>query len=54
MNHTNLETECTYCKGTGMVYNEGNYGWDYGGYFFCDCEVGKQEEAAMKEAYEKS
>lgn len=45
---------CEKCEGTGLVYNEGAYGWDAGGYAPCDCPKGQAELEVMQKAYEES
>lgn len=38
------EPKCKKCNDTGWCYNEGYYGWDYGGYYPCECPKGQAEE----------
>lgn len=45
--------KCEKCNDIGMIYNQGNYGWDYGGYHYCDCEIGIAEGKKYIKAYEK-
>lgn len=42
---------CINCEDTGMIYNEGVYGWDYGGYYPCECEIGKQVQEEQHRLY---
>lgn len=45
--------QCIDCQDTGMIYNEGVYGWDYGGFIFCCCPKGIEEENKYIELNEK-